>query len=77
MFFEGGQNGVYGLGYILSVLKDCSEDMCMGCQYICDFGEGEYMQPSTHFWQKFTPSHERVATGHKEQTSLLMILVFS
>ena len=73
----GGQCREYGLGYILSVLKNCSEEVFVGCQYVCDFGKGEYMQTSTHFWQKFTPSHERVAAEHKEQTSLLMILVFS
>ena len=48
----------------------------MGCQYVCDFGEGEYMQPSTHFWQKFTPSHDRVAADHEEQTSLNDFSVF-
>lgn len=30
-----------------------------------------------HIFGRFTPSHERVAADHEEQTSLLMILVFS
>ena len=72
----GGQCREYGLGYILSVFKNCSEEVCVGCQYVCDFGEGEYMQPSTHFWQKFTPSHDRVAADHEEQTSLNDFSVF-
>ena len=65
-----GPNEDYSLWVSFS---DSSEELLWrgkrGCQYIHDFGKGKYMPPSTYFFQK-------IAAGHEEQMSPLMILVF-
>ena len=43
-------------------LRDCSKEQ-EERQYACDFGEGGYMQSSTHFLQKVSASVTKLLRG--------------
>ena len=42
---------------------------------MCDFDEGEYVQSNIHFGRGLLLVRRRFVDSHKEQMSLLMILV--
>ena len=50
--FIWGKMKTISLGDSLSALRNCSEEVSGGSQYICGFGEGAYRQSSTHFGRR-------------------------
>ena len=51
-----------------TALRNCSKEVGVKVSIYVILVKGEYMQSSTHFWQKVTASHEK-------QMFTLMILV--